>query len=194
MDWKKVLGNFSFLVILLLSAVSIANASSGGGEESSWTPWLLTWRVINTVALIALLIYFVKKPLITFFAERKDQIRRDLAEALEQREAALRLLAEYKEKIAGMEKELDRMRVELRKAAESDSEKVMANAERMSGAIVESAKMTAEQEVRKARESLRNEAVELAVQMAETMIREKITEKDRKRIVEDYLVKVGGMK
>lgn len=194
MDWKKVLGNFSFLVILLLSAVSIANASSGGGEESSWTPWLLTWRVINTVALIALLIYFVKKPLVTFFAERKDQIRRDLAEALEQREAALRLLAEYKEKIAGMEKELDRMRVELRKAAESDSEKVMANAERMSGAIVESAKMTAEQEVRKARESLRNEAVELAVQMAETMIREKITEKDRKRIVEDYLVKVGGMK
>jgi ATP synthase F0 subunit b len=194
MDWKKVLGNFSFLVILLLSAVSIANASSGGGEESSWTPWLLTWRVINTVALIALLIYFVKKPLVTFFTERKDQIRRDLAEALEQREAALRLLAEYKEKIAGMEKELDRMRVELRKAAESDSEKVMANAERMSGAIVESAKMTAEQEVRKARESLRNEAVELAVQMAETMIREKITEKDRKRIVEDYLVKVGGMK
>jgi F-type H+-transporting ATPase subunit b len=194
MDWKKVLGNFSFLVIVLLSAVSIANASSGGGEESSWTPWLLTWRVINTVALFALLIYFVKKPLVTFFAERKDQIRRDLAEALEQREAALRLLAEYKEKIAGMEKELDRMRVELRKAAESDSEKVMANAERMSGAIVESAKMTAEQEVRKARESLRNEAVELAVQMAETMIREKITEKDRKRIVEDYLVKVGGMK
>jgi F-type H+-transporting ATPase subunit b len=194
MDWKKVLGNFSFLVIVLLSAVSIANASSGGGEESSWTPWLLTWRVINTVALIALLIYFVKKPLVTFFAERKDQIRRDLAEALAQREAALRLLAEYKEKIAGMEKELDRMRVELRKAAESDSEKVMANAERMSGAIVESAKMTAEQEVRKARESLRNEAVELAVQMAETMIREKITEKDRKRIVEDYLVKVGGMK
>lgn len=194
MDWKKVLGNFSFLVIMLLSAVSIANASSGGGEESSWTPWLLTWRVINTVALIALLIYFVKKPLVTFFAERKDQIRRDLAEAVEQREAALRLLAEYKEKIAGMEKELDRMRVELRKAAESDSEKVMVNAERMSGAIVESAKMTAEQEVRKARESLRNEAVELAVQMAETMIREKITEKDRKRIVEDYLVKVGGMK
>ena len=93
-----------------------------------------------------------------------------------------------------MEKELERMRVELRKAAESDSEKVMANAERMSLAVVESAKMTAEQEVRKARETLKNEAVELAVQMAETMIREKISEKDRKRIVEDYLVRVGGMK
>jgi len=64
----------------------------------------------------------------------------------------------------------------------------------MSLAVVESAKMTAEQEVRKARETLKNEAVELAVQMAETMIREKISEKDRKRIVEDYLVRVGGIK
>ncbi len=194
MDFKKVLKNFLFLLILVLGAVTIASASSGGEEESSWTPWLLLWRVVNTLALIALLVYFVKKPLVTFFAERKDQIRRDLAEALEQREAALQLLAEYKEKIAGMEKELERMQVELRKSAESDSEKIMENAERMSVAIVESAKMTAEQEVRKARESLKNEAVELAVQMAETMIREKISEQDRKRIVEDYLVKVGGMK
>jgi len=194
MDFKKVLRNFLFLLILVLGAVATASASSGGGEESSWTPWLLLWRVVNTLALIALLVYFLKKPLVTFFAERKDQIRRDLTEALEQREAALQLLAEYKEKIAGMEKELERMQIELRKSAESDSEKVMANAERMSVAIVESAKMTAEQEVRKAHESLKNEAVELAVQMAETMIREKISEKDRKRIVEDYLVKVGGMK
>ncbi|MDA8407422.1 MAG: ATP synthase F0 subunit B [Deltaproteobacteria bacterium] len=194
MDFKKVLKNLVFLIIFVLGAVTIANASSGGGEESTWTPWLLLWRVINTLALVVVLVYFVKKPLVTFFAERKDQIRRDLAEALEQRETALRLLADYKEKIAGMEKELERMRIELKKAAESDSEKIMANAERLSIAVVESAKMTAEQEVRKARENLKNEAVELAVQMAETMIREKISEKDRKRIVEDYLVKVGGMK
>ncbi|MCL5125272.1 MAG: ATP synthase F0 subunit B, partial [Deltaproteobacteria bacterium] len=184
MNFMKVLRGLVFLSVLVLGAVTMANASSGGGEESSWTSWMLLWRVINTLALVALLVYFLKKPLVTFFAERRDQIRKDLAEALEQRESALRLLAEYKEKIAGMEKELERMRIELRKSAESDSEKVLANAERMSATMIESAKMTAEQEVRKARESLKSEAAELAVQMAETMIREKISEKDRKRIVE----------
>ena len=194
MNFMKVLRGLVFLSVLVLGAVTMANASSGGGEESSWTSWMLLWRVINTLALVALLVYFLKKPLVTFFAERRDQIRKDLAEALEQRESALRLLAEYKEKIAGMEKELERMRIELRKSAESDSEKVLANAERMSATMIEAAKMTAEQEVRKARESLKSEAAELAVQMAETMIREKISEKDRKRIVEEYLVKVGGMK
>ncbi len=193
MEWKKIFYNF-LGIICLLGLPTVAQASAGGGEESVWNSWLLTWKVINTIALIALLVYFVKKPLVAFFSERKEQIVKDLAEALEQREAALRLLADYKEKIAGMEQELERMRVELKKSAEGDSEKIMANAERMSSAMVESARVTAEQEVRKAREALKNEAVDLAVQMAETMIREKISENDRKRIVEDYLVKVGGMK
>ena len=193
MDWKQIFCNF-LGIIGLLGLSTVVHASSGGGEESIWNSWLLTWKVINTIVLIALLVYFVKKPLVTFFSDRKEQILKDLAEAVEQREEALRLLADYKEKIAGMEEELERMRVELRKSAEGDSEKIMANAERMSSAMVESAKITAEQEVRKARETLKKESVDLAVQMAETMIREKISEQDRKRIVEDYLVKVGGMK
>ena len=193
MDWKKIFCNF-LGIIGFLGLSTAVHASSGGGEESIWNSWLLTWKVINTIVLIGLLVYFVKKPLVTFFSDRKEQILKDLAEAVEQREEALRLLADYKEKIAGMEEELERMRVELRKSAEGDSEKIMANAERMSSAMVESAKITAEQEVRKARETLKKESVDLAVQMAETMIREKISEQERKSIVEDYLVKVGGMK
>ncbi len=42
--------------------------------------------------------------------------------------------------------------------------------------MVESAKLAAEQEVRKAKSILKNEAVGLAVGMAESLIREKINE------------------
>ena len=93
-----------------------------------------------------------------------------------------------------MEQELAKMREELQKAGQIESEKVVANAERMASAMVEAAQVTAEQEVRKARVTLKNEAVTLAVELAESLIREKINEDDRKRIVEEYLVKVGGMK
>jgi len=86
------------------------------------------------------------------------------------------------------------MRAELQKAAEAESQKVVANGERMAAAMVEAAQITAEQEVRKAKETLKNEAVTLAIQLAEALIREKINEDDRKRIVDEYLVKVGGMK
>jgi F-type H+-transporting ATPase subunit b len=86
------------------------------------------------------------------------------------------------------------MRDELRKAAGVESEKVVSNADRMAATMVESAKLAADQEVRKAKMILKNEAVGLAVELAESLIREKINEDDRKRIVEEYLVKVGGMK
>jgi Kef-type K+ transport system membrane component KefB len=71
MDWKKIFCNFLGM-IGFLGLSTVVHASSGGGEESIWNSWLLTWKVINTIVLIALLVYFVKKPLVTFFSDRKD--------------------------------------------------------------------------------------------------------------------------
>ena len=185
------------IVMALLGVICVSAAiASGGGhaEESPWTQSKLIWRVINSVALLALLVYFLKPPLVNFFAERKEQISKDLEGAREQRDQAEKLIKEYEAKIAGMEQELEKMRAELAGIAEAESVKVVANADQMAAKMVASAKVTAEQEVRKARIALKNEAVEMAVQMAEAMIREKITEDDRRMIVEDYLAKVGGMK
>jgi F-type H+-transporting ATPase subunit b len=190
---KNRTGSLLLALFLLLAAVSPVLAAAAEGS-SPWTTSMLLWRVVNTVALVALLVWALKKPLVTFFKDRKTQIEKDLAEAKEQRDRALQLIKEYEQKIAGMQQELDKMRADLRKAAGAESEKVVANAERLSATMVETARLTAEQEVRKAKITLKNEAVDLAVQMAEALIREKINEDDRKRIVEDYLAKVGGMK
>lgn len=189
-NYKTVL---FFLVLPLLLLSTNAFAASEGGA-SPWTTWMLVWRVVNTIALIAVLVYFLKKPLVTFFSERTAQIQKDLDDAKEQREKAEKLIGEYQQKLAGMEKELEKMRAELRRTSDAESAKVVANAEKIAAAMIESAKLTAEQEVRKAKIALKNEAVALAVEMAETLVQEKINEDDRKRIVEDYLVKVGGMK
>lgn len=180
-------------VILVVLSVTCAFASSEGGE-SQWTMAKQIWRVVNTIALLALLVWALKKPLVNFFSERKTKIEEDLAEAQRLKEQAEELIREYEGKIAGMEQELTKMRAELQKAAESESQKVVANGERMAAAMIEAAQVTAEQEVRKARETLKNEAVTLSIELAEALIREKINEDDRKRIVEEYLVKVGGMK
>ena len=186
-------GLILFYLFLVLSP-GIALATAAGAEESPWTVWMLFWRVVNTVALVGLLIYFLRKPMANFFSERKAQISKDLEEAKEQRDKAEALLAEYEKKLAGMEKELEKLRAELQKSAAAESAKIMTNAEKMSVSMVEAAKLAAEQEVRKARAILKNEAVAMAVQMAESLIREKINDADRKKIVEDYLVKVGGIK
>ncbi len=190
MNLSRVIVSFA----LTLVATTAFAASAGHAEASPWTTTMLVWRVINTIALLALLVYFLKKPLVTFLHERKAQIKRDLEDAKQQREDAEKLIAEYKTKIAGMEQELDRMRAELKKISDAESDKVVDNANRMAASIIESARLAAEQEVRKAKATLKNEAVQLAVKLAESLIREKINEDDRKKLVEDYFVKVGGTK
>jgi len=180
---------------LILSLTVGAALASGGGEGASpWNWWTIGWRIINTIALLVLLGYFLKKPLSNYFRERTAQIEKDLAEAREQRERAEQTIKEYEAKMAGMEQELEKMRADLAKSAGAESEKVVANAERMAQGIVESARLAADQEVRKAKTALQNEAVELAIKTAEAIVAEKITGDDQKRIVEDYLAKVEGMK
>jgi F-type H+-transporting ATPase subunit b len=182
------------LVFFLLAGTAIAATEAHGEAASPWTTWKLFWRIINTVALIALLVYFLKKPLVKFFLDRTSQIKKDLEEATLERERAEEKVRDYEQKIAGMEQELERMRAELRKSAEGEKDKVMANAERMAEGMIEAARVAAEQEVRKAKSTLKNESVELAVGLAEALIREKIDADDHKRIVQDYLAKVEGMK
>lgn len=160
------IGLILFYLFVVLSP-GIALATAAGAEESPWSAWMLFWRVVNTAALIGLLIYFLRKPMANFFSERKAQISKDLEEAKEQRDKAETLLAEYKQKLAGMEKELEKLRAEMRKSADAESAKIMANADKISASMVEAAKLAAEQEVRKARATLKNEAVAMAVQMAE---------------------------
>jgi F-type H+-transporting ATPase subunit b len=184
-------------LLVTVACVSMAFAAGGGGHGEEASPWdstKLIWRVIDGLVLIVVLVLLMKKPLGEFFSQRKTEIQQDLEEAEAQRDRAERTLKEYEAKLAGMEKELGFMRAEMKKSAEGESAKVVANAERMSKAMVETAKLAAEQEVRKAKALLRNEAVELAVEMAEALIREKITEDDRKKIVGDYLANVGGVK
>ncbi|MFC1834540.1 hypothetical protein ACFL2Q_07380 [Thermodesulfobacteriota bacterium] len=198
MKWRNLAWVVLALLFVVMAGVAIASGGGQGEEPSPWSSFgptsPLTWRIINSIVLIGLLIYLLKKPILTYFTDRKAQIEKDLAEALAEKEKAVQTIKEYESKIAGMEQELGKMRGELEKAAATESEKVVANADRMAAKMVEAAKIAAEQEVRKARETLKTEAVELAVNMAETLITEKIGVDDQKNIVEDYLAKVGGMK
>ena len=187
------------LVATILSfSIGIAFAATEGhGEDSTWNYGVtgkMTWRIINSLVLLVVMWYLLKKPTATFFRERKAQIAKDLEDAKLQRERAERTLKEYEAKMAGMEKEIERLKAEIKKSADVESEKVLANADRMAAAMVESARLAAEQEVRKAKAELQAESVDLAVEMAEAVISEKIRDDDQKKIVEEYLSKVGGMK
>jgi hypothetical protein len=79
--YKKALVLFLLLLVLSVgTAFAAAEGSEGGG---SWSPWMLLWRVINTAALIGVLVYFLKKPMANLLESALRS--KDLEDAKEQR-------------------------------------------------------------------------------------------------------------
>ena len=58
--------------------------------------------------------------------------------------------------------------------------------------MIESAKAQTDADVRRAREELRREVVDLATGVAETLIRKSLRDEDHRRVVAEALARVGS--
>ena len=152
------------------------------------------WRVIDFAALLGVIIWALKKANAKgALADRTANIEKALREAEEARAAAEKKFAEYSEKLEKANQEIDGIYAAIRKEAELEKERIIAEAKMTADKIREQAAATASQEVLKAKAELRGEAARLAVQMAEQSLCDNIKKDDQDRLVNDYLTKVENL-
>jgi len=152
------------------------------------------WQVANTLLLLAVLIYFARKPVLTYLAGRRDTIAKNLDGAAQLlAEASLRL-AEWNQKAASLDQEVASIRDATRRAAEAERDRILADARVTADRIRQSASAVAERELQQARESLRGEAADLAVELAAKILREQVNDSDRTRLVDEFIERIepGG--
>jgi F-type H+-transporting ATPase subunit b len=116
----------------------------GGGGHTEKTyfgipGWIL--KIANMLLFIGVLVYFAGGPVKKAFAERTEAIRRASVEARERREKADRMAGDIQARLAAIEAEVraiheraagegERQKRELMAAAEAESQKMLARAER----------------------------------------------------------------
>jgi len=148
------------------------------------------WQVANTLLLLAVLIYFARKPVLTYLAGRRDTIAKNLDGAAQLlAEASLRL-AEWNQKAASLDQEVATIRDATRRAAEAERDRILADARVTADRIRQSASAVAERELQQARESLRGEAADLAVELAAKILREQVNDSDRTRLVDEFIERI----
>jgi F-type H+-transporting ATPase subunit b len=148
------------------------------------------WQVANTLLLLAVLIYFARKPVLTYLAGRRDTIAKNLDGAAQLlAEASLRL-AEWNQKAASLDQEVAAIRDATRRAAEAERDRILADARVTADRIRQSASAVAERELQQARESLRGEAADLAVELAAKILREQVNDSDRTRLVDEFIERI----
>lgn len=145
------------------------------------------WSLINFSIFVGLLFFFLRKPVKEFWASREGQIRFEVQEAErlgreaksqyeEARRLTSRLDSDAKELIQRLEREGEMEKKQLTEEGIKRSERLKQDGERVM-----------EQESRKARELLKEQTAALALEIAESTIRDNIQPQDQKKLSDDYL-------
>jgi F-type H+-transporting ATPase subunit b len=180
-------------VVCALSLVAVpglAAAAEGGGGLIN-VDWSLAVQVVNFLFLLAILYRFLYKPLLGKMEERTVAIKRSLDEAQAARAEAARQQEENATRLRAAYAEAQSIRAAALQEAAEEQRKLVDSARREAQQLVESAKAQMDSDVRRAREELRREVSEIAVTVAEKLVRRSLRDEDHRRIVEDTIARVG---
>lgn len=174
---------------LLLAGVAQASEAAHGGVTPEKISELI-WRTVNFVVFAAILIYLLAKPAKKFFAQRTQDVATNLEEMAAKQAEFEAAVATAEARLAAVAKERQNVIQQFIAEGEMEKAKILDKANQVAARIKEMAAFTIEQETKKAAQSLKEEVVGLATQMATDMIKEKATYADQQGLVEEYLHKV----
>jgi F-type H+-transporting ATPase subunit b len=183
------------LVCALASSFVPAVAWAAGGGEGGGLISLdksLIVQGINFLILLFLLHRLLYRPLLAKMEERTKAIQKSLEEAQQVRAEAQRASDENTARLRAAHGEAAAIREQALKEAAEEQRKLVEAARVESRRLIESAKAQMDTDVRRAREELRREVSELAVAVAEKLVRKSLRDEDHRRIVADAIARVGN--
>lgn len=177
----------------LLSVLPLSFAAQEAEEHASkflgLPLWL--WQLVNLVAFLAVLLYFVARPLAAMFRNRQLAVEERLREAKALRAEAARLGAEVHERMARLDVEIAEIRA--RGLAEGEAERAALSEK--ADREVERVRREAEEEIGRrlaaARMELRQAAADLTTGAAREMLAAQITDEDRRRLLDEGVAELS---
>jgi len=170
---------------------SLASASAAeGGEAEKREGRELLYKFINLALLVGTLGFLLRKPLAGFFAGRSASIRKGLEEGRKALQVSQAQLKAVEEKLQHLEEEIAAFRASAGREMEAERQRLKLAAAEEAEKILQSARAQTEVAVRAAKLELKSYAAEQAVELAEEIIRRRLDEAGRKKLVEDFLARV----
>jgi len=187
---KKFTAAFlSFLVVMAISSASAcASGGEGGHDKKQWIDF--AWKTFDFIVLVGFLFWLLKDKIKKFFVDRRVEIKEKMEITVLQKEEAQKKFREYSEKIDKASGEIDGIFEMIKAQGVAEKQKIIADAEKAALKIKDDTRARLAQEMKKASDQLREEAVELSVQMAEEILKRNITAQDNESMVRQYMDKV----
>ena len=181
-----------FIIFAVLAAKTAlaaeTHAEHGAPGAEQWK--LLAFSAINFAIFIALMVRLARSPLRDFLVNRRQRLVDSMEEAARLKAEAERLRKEYEQKAATLDRAREDLIAEVKRIAEADRKRSLVAAEEAAERMRQDAERTARSDLERARQELRAEAAKLAEELAREEVRRRLTEQDRKRLLEEFLARV----
>jgi F-type H+-transporting ATPase subunit b len=148
------------------------------------------WKLANMIAFLAFLGWAIGGPVKNALAARHAQVRREAEEARERRAKADQMAADIQKRLSQLEEDVRTIRERAQIEGERQKRELIAAAEAEAQKILQSARGEVDNRLKHARHELTEYAGQLASERAEQLLREKITDSDRKKLFHESLSEV----
>jgi len=177
---------------LLIFSSTIVFASEGGESGVHHEPGIfdLIGPGVNFLIYAFLLYWFVGRKVPGFLRKRKEALLKEIQESKQKKEEAEKLYQEFTGRLNKVQEESEKLMETARQDAEVLRQRILREADQQREKILIDAREAASREMLKAKQNLRKEVLLLAVELAETMARNQVTDQDQKRFVETIIEEV----
>lgn len=151
----------------------------------------LVLSMIAVFILFVALSYILFNPVRDLLKKRQEMVQETKDTANREKEDALKLKAEYDEKLKNAETEAEEILTEARKRALKNERVLLEEAKEEAARMIANANVQIELEKKKAMDDLKQEVVAIATMMAGKMIAVSIDEKTRNQLLTDTLKEIG---
>lgn len=153
--------------------------------------WELVVTICNTLILFLILKKFLYKPVRKMMAQREEEVQEMYSTAQAAQSEAEKLRADYTERLTRAKEEAASITKSATHRATVRSEEILKEASQQASDMVHKAESSIEQERKKAMNEIKDEITGLSVMIASKVIEKDINEDDHKRMIEDFISKVG---
>jgi len=151
------------------------------------SPGLMIWTVVVFLLTLLILKKFVFGPVGEAIEKRRSSISASIEEAESSRDEAVRLLDEYKAKLAEARRDADELRDAGRREGERQKTEIVGQAQEQRERIVSDTQAQVDAQAQAAVAGIRDEVVVLALTAAEKVTRKSLSDDDHRALVEEAL-------
>ena len=135
--------------------------------------------------------YLLLDPVRKILNDRKERVMREQREALENREAAVRMREEYDGKLKEIDKVAEQILGDSRKKALQRENEIIMNAKEEAGRIIAGARQEAELEQKRVNDEVKQEIISVASLLSEKLVASSLDREQQDALIEQTLKEIG---